>query len=153
MSKTEPLTSVIIAYRKNRFNHRLIFGEPALEIRRGWRRKITAFMPGAIFGYERWRADQYGTQDWRLFVCLTGENGPVSVLPGIYPGADCLFFVRGKHRVKRAFAAFDALKQDRIKLERIRAEEWRLLHNAFETGRSAEEETLIWIKGRPCLQD
>lgn len=48
----EPLTLAIITYRKNRLNHRLLFGAPVTIIRRGWRREFAAFKPGQIFGYE-----------------------------------------------------------------------------------------------------
>ena len=71
------LIAVLIAYRKSRINHRLRFGSPVNEVRLGWHRKLAVFQPGQIFGYERWRADQYGTQDWRFFVLQAKARGSI----------------------------------------------------------------------------
>lgn len=128
------LTAVIVSYRKNRRNHRIIFGEPQVEIRRGWRRKIAAFAPGAVFAYERWRGDRYGTQDWRLFICEATAAGAVAKIPGVSPGADILLVAKGKTRVKRVFTAMDVMRGAFGPLEAIRPWRWRRLHNDIETG-------------------
>ena len=133
MMSDNTLTTVIIAYRKNRFNHRLIFGEPALKIRRGWRREFAAFTPGRIFGYERWRANKYGTQDWRLFVCEAVNGGAITRLPGIHPGARLLASASGKSRVTRLFTAFDDLKNAYGALDLTPPERWRVVANEIET--------------------
>lgn len=128
------LTAVIVSYRKNRKNHRIVFGEPQMEIRRGWRRKIAAFAPGAVFAYERWRGDRYGTQEWRLFICEAQAGGAIAKIPGVLPGADVLVAAKGKTRVKRAFAAMDVIGRAFGPLETIPAWRWRRLHNDIETG-------------------
>ena len=137
----EPFTIVIIAYRKNRINHRLLFGEPAFIVRRGWRRSLACFCPNRIFGYERWRGDQHGTQDWRLYICLTVGEGAVTSAPGILPGADLLLTVRGKTRVKQAFSAFGTLNHEFGKLENVPPAHWRNLHNALQIGHSEKAES------------
>lgn len=126
---SENLTAVILSYRKNRHNHRLLFGTPRLHIRRGWRLKLAAFTPGDVFGYERWQADKYGTQDWSIRVCRAVENGAVSVVPGILPGAEILLEARGKTRVKRCFHALDELKSSGVSLAEWPDFRWRILHN------------------------
>lgn len=136
----DPFTIVIIAYRKNRINHRLLFGEPSFIVRRGWRRSLACFCPNRIFGYERWRGDQYGTQDWRLYICLTVGEGAVTSAPGILPGADLLLAARGKTRVKQAFSTFGALNHEFGKLENVPPAHWRRIHNALQTGQSAKAE-------------
>jgi len=132
---TDPrLTAVIVSYRKKRRNHRILFGTPALEIRRGWRRRIAAFAPGAVFAYERWRGDAYGTQDWRLFICEAKECGPVAQIPGVMPGADILLAARGKTRIKKTFAAFQAMLSAYGPLETVPPWRWRRVQNEIETG-------------------
>lgn len=126
---SENLTAVILSYRKNRHNHRLLFGTPHLRLRRGWRREVAAFAPGDVFGYERWQADKYGTQDWSIRVCRASGSGPVSAMPGINPGAEILLEARGKTRVKRCFAALDSLKDNSIELASWPEYQWRILHN------------------------
>ena len=138
-------TAVIIQYRKNRLNNRLIFGEPALEVRRGWRRSLACFRPGQTFGYERWRGDHYGTQDWRIFVCLAVDGGgAVTAVPGILPGANILFAARGATRVRRALGLIHNTAASNCRPEQIKPHRWRVLHNALETGASIDElEALI----------
>ena len=134
------LTAVVIQFRKNRLNHRLLFSAPAFTIRRGWRRELAVFEPEKIFGYERWRANKFGTQDWRLFVCRTCASGPVTKIPGVLPGAAVLLEARGKSQVKRALAAMDDLKLEFGALEKVTLERWRALHNAIQTRRSDRQD-------------
>jgi len=129
----ERLTVVVIQYRKNRINHRLLFGAPDMVLRRGWRRNLAAFAPDQTFGYERWSAGEYGTREWRLFVCRTSSSGVLTKIPGIMPGAVLLLEARGKSKVKRAFAALDALKNDGETLENLPSHRWRALHNSLQT--------------------
>jgi len=129
------LTTAIISYRKNRCNNRLLFGQPILRVRRSWHRELLAFEPGQLFAYERWRANHFGTQEWRIAVCRTGNTGPVTVFPGISPGIVLLLDANGKTRAKRALDAFDALKADTSKsLHDIPEHDWRMLANDIETG-------------------
>lgn len=127
------LTVVIVSYRKNRRNNRIVFGEPQMEIRRGWRRRIAAFAPGVVFAYERWRGDRYGTQDWRLFICEAKAGGAIVKIPGVLPGADVLLAAKGKTRVKRVFAAMDAMRGAFGPFETIPPWRWRRFHNDIET--------------------
>ena len=128
------LTAVIIAYRKNRINHRLIFGAPSFEVRRGWRRKLACFEPGQTFAYERWSANQYGTQRWQLVICRAVNSGSISPVPGVIPGADVLLNVRGKARVKRALAAISSQKKVCSVLPSVPSETWRAVHNHIHSG-------------------
>ena len=130
----ERLTVVVLAYRKRRFNHRLLFGEPVLRIRRGWRRELAAFEPGAVFGYERWEADRHGTQNWSVHVCRAFGPGSVTKVPGISPGAEVLLRAIGRGKVRCLFEALDRLVEDEIVPAALPAARWRRLHNAIETG-------------------
>ncbi len=130
----ERFTVVIIAYRKKRLNHRLIFGVPVFTIRRDWRRELAAFEAGQVFAYERWHGDKYGTQDWRLFICAAVDGGSVTNVPGVKPGAEVLLQARGRTRVKRALDAIGALKTTHPAIEKLPVAQWRQLHNSLETG-------------------
>ena len=135
MEKTmRDLSAVLIVYRKNRTNHRLLFGEPISEIRLGWHRKLVVFKPGQIFGYERWRADQYGTQDWRFFVLQATISGSTTSVPGVFPGAEILLATRGKTRTQRALALLDVLAIGPGALAAVTPNYWRQVHNAIEIG-------------------
>jgi len=134
-SADKSLTVAIISYRKNRHNHRLLFGAPEMRVRRGWRREIAGFLPGSLFAYERWRGDKYGTQDWRIFICKASVQGRVTAIPGIEPGAILLASAVGKTRVKRLLSAMDELKKTtETDLQNVSEARWRLVGNAIETG-------------------
>ena len=141
MSEDKPHTSVILAYRKNRTNHRLLFGEPVLRVRRGWRRELAAFEPGQIFGYERWQANQYGTQSWRIAICMACNAGSLTQFPGIMPGIILLLDANGRTRIKRMLAMLDELKAWSKKgLCDVPEHQWRTYANAIETRESINQE-------------
>ena len=130
---SDRLTLVTIAYRKKRHNHRLIFGVPVLDIRRDWRRRFVAFEPEQVFGYERWQANQYGTQDWRVFICRARDRSAITRVPGIMPGAEILLSAIGKTQAKRALQAMDHLRIGGLMLPSVPPHRWRTIHNAIQT--------------------
>ena len=123
------VTAVLISHRKNRINNRLRFGTPRALIRLGWHRQCAVFNPGQMFGYIRWRANQYGTQDWRLLVCRAGQGGTYTQSPGVIPAAELLLSTRGSTQTKRALSAIDALEKHANGLEYVTAAYWRHLQN------------------------
>ena len=129
MTQRRNLTAVQIVYRKNRINHRLRFGAPLMAARLDWRRNLVAFAPGSVFGYIRWRANRFGTQDWRLFVLRTIERGALATVPGVIPGADILLATRGTTRTQRALGILDELEQGGGGLSQVTDAYWRHLHN------------------------
>lgn len=132
---TRNLTVAILAYRKNRINHRLLFGDPVLRVRRGWQRELAVFGPGQTFGYERWRGNHYGTQDWRIAVCQTCAYGSATKVPGIIPGVILLLDARGRPRAKRALELLETLRtEDDPALQNIHDFHWREHANAIATG-------------------
>lgn len=130
---SDHLTLVTIAYRKRRHNHRIVFGAPVLDIRRDWHRRFAAFEPEQMFGYERWQANQYGTQDWRIFICRARYQGAITRVPGVMPGAEILLSAIGKTQVKRALQAIDHLRNDGVALVSVPPHQWRTIHNSIQT--------------------
>ncbi|MEM6625095.1 MAG: DUF2840 domain-containing protein [Pseudomonadota bacterium] len=141
-------TIIVCAYRKNRLNRRLLFGRPAFDIRRGWRRKFVCFEPGEIFAYEAWRADRYGTQDWRLVVAQTVHAGPLARLPGVFPGADPLLYASGVTQVRTALKALDQLRQSAGGLTAITPAYWRHLQNRLQTKQEPHDFTRLQAAAR-----
>ena len=128
------LTLVAEVYRKKRLNHRILFGTPVKRIRRGWRRKFAAFEPNEIFGYERWVANKYGTQQWSILIGRSLSEGRAGRVEGVTPGADILLFVKGKTQVLRTLAVLDILKDSALSPSDISAARWRALHNLIISG-------------------
>ncbi|MEM7569441.1 MAG: DUF2840 domain-containing protein [Pseudomonadota bacterium] len=142
-----PLTAVLISYRKNRRNHRILFGSPKLTIRRGWHRSMAAFAADQIFGYERWEANRFGTQSWHVYVCQASKRNAIVRIPGIQPGAHLLLQTSGQRRVQRVFGVLDQLQTLAVEVEYMPAQHWREIHNWIETG--IQKEALLDLIRRP----
>lgn len=131
---TSKYTLASLAWRKRQRNHRLLFGTPDRFVRINWQTRFAAFRPGVIFGYERWRANKYGTIEWQVFVLQAQDTAQsVSKIPGIFPGAICLVSAHGKQNTKRLFLAFDKL-QLRQDLSSLSAEFWFKFGVLFKAG-------------------
>lgn len=131
---TKNLTLVLESYRKNRRNHRILFGSPVKVVRRGWRRKFAAFEPDSIFGYERWIANKYGTQEWSVLVGHSQDGGKIGRVDGVTPGVDILLHVKGKTQVLRTLAVLDILKDSALGPSDLSPARWRALHNLIVSG-------------------
>jgi hypothetical protein len=106
------LTAVLCHYGKDRFNHRLRFGVPQALVKLDSYRKIAVFKPRTIFGYIRWVADEYGTQDWRFFILQTRNDGLLTRVPGVTPAVKLLASFHRTDCVKRALLAFDEIEKE-----------------------------------------
>lgn len=126
-------TLVMLAWRKRRRNHRLLFGEPQRRIRLDWQRSIAAFQPGDIFGYERWEANKFGTQHWSIYVAQAGQHSnALTVMPGVKPGAVLLTKMWGSDACKRFLKRLDMLRAQST-LSQISATKWRLIGHEMDS--------------------
>ena len=104
-------TRVEIAFYPEYLNHWLRFGTPDVDHRLDRRRALAFFGPGRLFGYVRWSANAYGTQDWRLWVVRSARAGEeIRRIDGVAPGGILLLGLAGKAQVKRALEQIDALE-------------------------------------------
>lgn len=124
------LTQVQCHFVRDKINHRLRFGKPSESVRLDKYRHIALFQPSNIFGYIRWRANKYGTQDWRVYVIQTGADGPMTEVPGISPAAHVLVSIQGYDRVKRTLPLLDRLERDvKNGLESVPISYWRVFQS------------------------
>ena len=108
----------------------LRFGRPSTERRIDRRQSIAVFSAGAVFAYVRWRAGDYGTVLWRLWVLqATCGSEPAVTLSGVDPGASILLAVSGEGKVKRAFALIDEIEALALDPAEIAPTYWQVAHN------------------------
>jgi len=125
---------------RDRINHRLRFGTPFEFIKLDAQRKIALFKPGSIFGYIRWKANQYGTVDWRLYVLKVARQGQLSCVPGVTPAVNVLVSVSGKEAMNRALPVIDHLENTAISgLENVPESYWLTVSNALLLRQSPRE--------------
>ncbi|GER05593.1 hypothetical protein JCM17846_32750 [Iodidimonas nitroreducens] len=110
---SEHFTRVEIVFYPEHLNHWLRFGAPDVQQDLDRRRSLALFKPGQVFGYIRWRANEYGTQEWRFTIVRAAEPSLLlSRIPGVCPGGEVLLLVTGNTKVKRALLQIDVLEAD-----------------------------------------
>ncbi len=116
--------------RHERSRQSLIFGAPAELIPCPYGYRFAVFTPGQTFGYERWKANEYGTTCWQFLVLKTGSNIDLNRVSGVYPGADILFRTRGKDATQRALNWVKTIRKKRGEnLDQISELVWRRAAN------------------------
>lgn len=137
------LVAVKCEFVRDKINHRLRFGTPEMSITLRKSQKLYAFSIGQVFGYIRWKANEFGTTDWRLYICQASLSGQVTRVPGIIPGVNVLLSVHGNIAMQRMLKQIDSLEvQTGGGLGTITPAYWRHLHNARIINRPAHPFTL-----------
>jgi hypothetical protein len=109
-------------------NDRLLFGRPVNTAKQSSKSTFHSFEHTQMFGFVRWRGDEYGTQTWRVIVAQSGCPGELLTrIPGIQPGAHLLLHAFGKARAKRALRVIDHLSEAHV-LHEIAPAYWRHVH-------------------------
>lgn len=122
-------TRVELAFYPEHLNYRLRFGVPLKRIELDRRRSLALFSPGQVFGYVRWSANEFGTQDWRLTILEAHEpHLMLSRVPGVSPGVEVLLVMKGKGRVKRVLSVLDQLEAQGYALEQVSPSYYRHMH-------------------------
>jgi len=126
MPSTSNFTSVQCQYVKDKINHRLRMGEPDNVLKLDSYRSLAFFKPNKIFGYIRWSANQYGTQDWRFHILKSSRGGYLTRILGVSPAVKVLSSAHGSVEVKRALSLLDRLEAEtKNSLEIIPESYWR----------------------------
>lgn len=124
------LTRVRLLHRPQTADDWLRFGQPARTAAVDRRNSVALFAPGAVFGLVRWRAGDFGTVDWRLWVLrAVGPDEAASTVNGVDPGAELLLAARGEGPVRRAFSLIDAVEAQGFDPADTPASYWRAAHN------------------------
>jgi hypothetical protein len=106
----------------------MLLGRPTESLRVSKAREELHFKYTQIFGFARWRADQYGTQTWRVVVAQAGHPGEqLTRIPGVKPGVSLLLHAFGKTRAKRALRVIGMLSEAHV-LHEIAPAYWRHVH-------------------------
>ena len=133
-----PITRLSLSRAGRRGNDRLLLGRPTLSVRVSENLEELRFNPSQVFGFVRWRGDQYGTQTWRVVVAQAGRPGErITRIPGVKPGAHLLLHAFGKTRAKRALRVIDMLSEAHV-LHEIAPAYWRHIHSQISKNEKPE---------------
>ncbi|HLG89134.1 MAG TPA: DUF2840 domain-containing protein [Alphaproteobacteria bacterium] len=140
---------VDVVWIEGRVNHWLRFGRWRSERVHSRSHRMVTFDVGAVFGYLRWQANDYGTIAASFAVVRVVEPHQIlSTHPGVHPGGELLLCVRGWARVQRVLEAIDQIEASRLDPARVAPGHWRHLHNRIEIGqpfrRYSREQHRAW---------
>ena len=133
-----PITCLSLLKTGCRGNDRLLLGCPKTSARASETHEELRFKPLQVFGFVRWRGDQFGTQTWRIVVAQAGRPGEhLTRIPGVKPGAHLLLHAFGKTRAKRALRVIDVLSEGHV-LHEIAPAYWRHVHLQISKNKEPE---------------
>lgn len=128
-------TLVELTWREKRIEHRIRFGHIVDEQRLDRHRRIVSFVPGSIFAFVRWAANEYGTIISRIDILRTVTTGePYQTLPFVRPGGDILLRADGWPKVERVLQLIDAIEARGIEAIDVSPDHWRHVHNRLTAG-------------------
>lgn len=108
---TTGMTRVDLLFLKGRIERWIRFGVAAGEQIHDRRRRTVLFAPGAVFGFVRWRAEEYGTVSSSIAILRAVKPGQaLTTYPEVAPGAEVLLDVRGWSRVQAVLEAIDGVE-------------------------------------------
>ena len=123
-------TRVEVAFYPEYLNNWLRFGDPVYDFDLDRRRSLAIFIPEQVFGYIRWRANEYGTQEWRVVIVRAVQPlHRMSCFRGIQPGGEILLTTSGNVKVKRVLSQIDLLENDGFDPSKVSPDFYRQLHN------------------------
>jgi len=127
-SSSSNITQLTLHIRGKTVNDRLLFGRSVDQSNAIKHTSIYHFETGQIFGFVRWRGDEFGTQTWRVVVAQAGRPGErMTRIPSVKPGAHLLLHAFGSPRAKRALRAIDVLVGTAV-LHEVAPAYWRHVH-------------------------
>ena len=137
---SDVFTRVEIAFYPEHLNFWLRFGVPDEQHYLDRRRSLAFFKPGQVFGYVRWRANEYGTRDWRFTIIKTVEPSLLLCrIEGVHPGGEHLLLVDGNTQVKRALLQIDRLETDGFDPAHVSPAYYRHIHTRLVSRRPVRD--------------
>lgn len=149
-------TLVELTWREKWIEHWIRFGRIAEEQRIDRHRRIVGFLPGSVFAFVRWAANDYGTVVSRIDILRAVAAGEAfQTLPFVRPGGDILLRVHGWPKVETVLNTIDAIETLGIDPADVAPDHWRHVHNRLivnELFRTySREQHRAWLKQRNVL--
>jgi hypothetical protein len=141
---SDALTTVELTWIEKRVEHWIRFGHPVSDQILDRRRRLMSFVPGSMFAFVRWAANDYRTVVSCIdIVRATGPHEPIQTIPFVCPGGESLLRQSGWPKVRRVLEAIDGIEALGIDPCAAAPEHWRQVHNRLVAGQEP----------RPYLRD
>lgn len=134
-SPRDHFTHVELFWQEGVREHWLRFGRQAGNRIIDRRRRVVSFAPGAIFAFNRWAANDYGTVSSNIDIVRAVSRGEAfSTLSHVDPGGEILLHLHGWPKVVQVLRAIDAIEAFGIAPEDVAPDHWRHIHNRLSAG-------------------
>jgi hypothetical protein len=129
------LTQVELEWVKGRIENWIRFGRVAEQRVIDSHRRIVSFVPGSVFAFIRWAANDYGTILSRIDILRAVAPGErCSTVPAVRPGGESLLHLSGWPKVEKVLHAIDAVAALGIDPADAAPDHWRHVHNRLSVG-------------------
>ena len=150
---TDSLTHVELTHIEKRIENWIRFGREAREHVLDRRRRVFSYLPGSVFAFVRWAANDFGTIISRMDIVravMPGES--YQTLPFVSPGGEILLKIEGWPNVEQVFRHVDAVEAADIDACEVCPDHWRHVHHRLSAGQEPRAYTMerhqAWLKRR-----
>ena len=132
------LTRVELLHIDGKIERWIRFGRQEKEEILDARRRALYFAPGSIFAFVRWAGGDYGTLVSRIDILRAcAPDAPLTTVPGVTPGAQCLLRISGWQKVEHVLVAIDQVEALNIDPADACPDHWRHIQNRISAGVAA----------------
>jgi hypothetical protein len=147
------LTRVELTWVEKRIEFWIRFGQAAGEQILDRSRRIVFFRPGAVFGFVRWAANDYGTVVSRIDIVRAVAPGcACQTLPFVRPGGEILLKIEGWPKVEKVLRHVDAIEGLGIDPADVDPDHWRHVAHWMKAGEAPRpytaERHAAWLRRR-----
>jgi hypothetical protein len=129
------LTQVELLWLEKRIENRVRFGRVAQEQKLDRSRRVLSFVPGSIFAFVRWAANDFGTVVSRIDIIRAVAPGErCATVPYVRPGGEILLRLAGWPKVERVLQLIDAVEALDIHAADAAPDYWQHIHNRLSVG-------------------
>ncbi|OUJ14559.1 DUF2840 domain-containing protein [Acetobacter sp. DsW_063] len=147
------ITTVELTWIEKRIEHWIRFGQPVEDRILDRRRRLMSFVPGSVFGFIRWAANDYGTVVSCIdIVRAVDAHEACQTVPFVRPGGESLLRQVGWPKVRLVLEAIDGIEALNIDPCEVCPDHWRHLHQRMTAGQAARPYTRerheAWLRRR-----
>ncbi len=132
------------------------FGHPVDDRIIDRQRRVLSFVPGSIFAFVRWQANDFGTVLSRIDILRALQpHEAMTSIDFLRPGGEILLRMSGWPKVQRMLQLIDAIEQAGFDPADICPDHWRHVHNRLCVNQQprdyTEERHAVWLARKALL--
>ena len=156
-ARDEDLTRVELTWVEKRIEFWIRFGNATDNQILDRSHRIVSFRPGAVFGFVRWAANDYGTVLSRIDILRAVSPGSAyQTLSFVRPGGEILLRIEGWPKVDDVLRHVDAVEAIGIDPAAVDPDHWRHVAHWMNAGEAPRPYTAArhraWLRRREIAQ-